>query len=140
MKRKFTRILSLILVALIAVTALSGCNGSSAPPGHEGEGETIGTGATSFRFEVIDEEGNTRAWNVYTDETSVGAALLGVGLIAGIDSDFGLMVTHVNDIRADFMEDGAFWAFYVDGEFAMAGVDETDIEAGATYAFVYTPA
>ena len=28
-----------------------------------------------------------------------------------------------------------YWAFYVNGEMAMTGVDSTDLVAGATYAF-----
>ena len=32
-------------------------------------------------------------------------------------------------------KDGKYWAFYVNGEYASAGVDATDITEGATYAF-----
>ena len=100
----------------------------------------IGEGATAFIFQMFDGEGNVLSWNVHTDETTVGAALLGVGLIEGEVSDFGLMVSHVNGVRADFVEDDAYWAFYIDDDFAMVGVDSTDIEAGKTYKFIYTPA
>jgi len=102
--------------------------------------EDIGEGANVFRFEVFDDEGNVSAWNVHTNETTVGAALLEVGLIEGEEFAFGLMVSHVNGIRADFTEDGAYWALYVDDEMSMVGVDSVDIEEGVTYAFVYTPA
>jgi len=88
---------------------------------------------------VTNDEGSLSVWNVSTDETTVGAALLSVGLIDGDDSEWGLMVTHVNGLRADFNEDDAWWAFYIDGEMAPAGVDATDIEEGVTYAFVFTP-
>ncbi|MCL2225126.1 MAG: DUF4430 domain-containing protein [Defluviitaleaceae bacterium] len=98
----------------------------------------IGEGETVFRFEVTDGNGNFYVWNVSTNEATVGAALYSVGLIAGEVQAFGIMVTEVNGIQADFSADGAWWAFYVNGEFATVGVDATYIEEGATYAFVFT--
>ena len=100
----------------------------------------IGEGSTVFLFMLTDDNGDVTFWDVHTDADTVGDALVDAGLIEGEKSSMGLMVSHVNGIRADFMEDSAYWAFYVDGEFAMAGVDSTDIEEGVTYAFVYTAA
>jgi len=136
-------ILSFALVVLIAVTALTGCNNGNDPSSTEGGGQvapvqTVGAGETVFRFEVTDPDETLTAWDVSTDEETVGAALLAVGLIAGDESEFGLMVTVVNGIVADFDANGAFWAFFIDGDFAMTGVDDTPIEPDVTYAFVYT--
>ena len=108
--------------------------------GNTGGAQETGEGATAFLFEVTDGEGNVTSWNVHTNAPTVGEALIEAGLISGDVSDFGLMVIYVNGLRADFDEDGAWWAFYVDGEMAMVGVDSTDIEEGVTYAFVYTEA
>ena len=102
--------------------------------------QNIGEGQVVFLFEVTDGEGKITSWNVHTNETTVGAALVELGMIEGAVSDFGMMVSYVNGIRADFVEDGAWWAFYIDGEMAMVGVDSTDIETGVTYAFIYTDA
>jgi len=135
--------LSWILVVLIAVIALTGCNGNDTNGGYdrpatEAAEQTIGQGETVFRFEVTNPDETITVWDVSTDAETVGAALVAVGLIAGDESEWGLMVTQVNGITADFDADGAFWAFFIDGEFAMTGVDDTPIEAGVTYAFVYT--
>jgi len=100
----------------------------------------IGHGEVVFRFEVIDNEGVVAAWNVSTDDETVGAALLTAGLISGETSAYGLLVTEVNGIAAVYDTDKAYWAFYVDGEYATAGVDATQIERDKTYAFVYTKA
>ena len=41
----------------------------------------------------------------------------------------------VNGMTADYDKDGVYWAFYIDGEYAMTGVDATNITEGAQYAF-----
>ena len=81
-----------------------------------------------------------KAYNVSTDETTIGAALLSLGLIEGEQGDYGLMVTTIDGVRADYTLDGAYWAFYVNGEYAMTGVDATEIAVGNSYHFTYTPA
>lgn len=42
---------------------------------------------------------------------------------------------NVNGMTADYDKDGVYWAFYIDGEYAMTGVDATNITDGAQYAF-----
>ena len=66
---------------------------------------------------------------------TVGDALLDLGLIEGDEGDFGLYVKKVCGIEAVYEKDKTYWAFYVNGEYAMSGVDTTDVEAGAEYAF-----
>lgn len=133
-------ILLLLLIAIFTMSIVA-CGNDAAPvSGDVGASQDIGTGETVFYFEVTDDDGNISLWLVHTDHATVGAALVDVGLISGDETDFGLMVTHVDGLRADFNEDGAWWAFYIDGEMAMTGVDATEIEAGVTYAFVFTPA
>ena len=136
-------LLSIALLALLMLVSFAACSdnndGADAPPASTAEDvQTIGQGDTVFRFEMTDENGTVHAWDVHTDEETVGAALLAVGLIAGDESEWGLMVIEVNGVVADWDANQAFWAFYIDGEFAMAGADETAIESGVTYAFVYT--
>lgn len=41
----------------------------------------------------------------------------------------------VNGMTADYDKDGVYWAFYIDGEYAMTGIDATNITGGAQYAF-----
>ena len=145
MKAKIFRIL-LAVTMTITLILTAACNTTNntpdAPPAQNNATDVtdIGQGAKVFLFEVTDGEGNTTSWNVHTDAATVGDALLEIGLIEGTMFDFGLMVEYVNGIRADFTEDGAWWAFHIDGEMAMAGVDSIEIEEGVVYAFVYTPA
>ena len=148
MKKTIFVLMSVLLLFFAACESSGGDSGQQPQenPGNTGaEGNTsnphsIGEGSKMFRFEVTDDEGLITIWHVHTNAATVGEALLENGLIEGNTSDFGLMVLYVYGLRADFMEDSAWWAFYIDGEMAMTGVDSTDIEEGVTYAFVYTDA
>lgn len=95
----------------------------------------MGEGATVFNFVVVDKDGNETTFEIHTDKTTVGDALLDVELIAGDTSEYGLYVKTVNGITADYDVDGTYWAFYINGEMAMSGVDTTDVVEGDTYSF-----
>ncbi|MCI5856164.1 MAG: DUF4430 domain-containing protein [Agathobacter sp.] len=99
------------------------------------DAESLGEGAVQFTFTVVDADGNETNFDIHTDAETVGAALLEQNLIAGDDSEYGLYVKTVNGITADYDTDGTYWAFYVNGEYAMTGVDSTPVEDGAAYAF-----
>ena len=99
------------------------------------EVEVLGEGKTMFLFTVVDKDGNETNFEIHTDKEIVGEALLDLELIAGDDGEFGLYVKTVNGITADYDVDQTYWAFYVDGEYAMTGVDATNIEEGKTYSF-----
>lgn len=95
----------------------------------------LGQGATTFGFVVVDKDGKETRFEIHTDKKMVGEALLEVKLIEGEDGPYGLYVKTVNGITADYDVDQTYWAFYINGEMAMTGVDKTDVEAGATYSF-----
>jgi len=121
-----------------AAATQSGDSDTTAMRSGDAEAADIGDGAAEFAFEATDKDGQTAKWTVHTDEATVGAALLAVGLIKGENSDYGLYVTEVNGQTADYDADKAYWAFYIDGEYAVSGADATEIETGKVYAFVYT--
>ena len=97
--------------------------------------QEIGEGEKSFTFIVYDGNGNNTIFTVHTDEKTVGDALMKVGLISGEDGDYGLYVKTVNGTTLDFDKDGKYWAFYVNGEYAVSGVDTTEITEGGLYEF-----
>ena len=101
----------------------------------ENEVEVLGEGETKFLFTVVDKDGNETNYEIHTDKETVGEALLDLELIAGDEGEFGLYVKTVNGVTADYDVDQTYWAFYVNGEYAMSGVDATDIEDGVSYAF-----
>ena len=129
----------LCMMLIVAMAFTTGCGEKKQEKntaGQEASNSTVlGEGQTQFTFTVIDKDGNETAFEIHTDKTIVGDALLEVGLIAGEESQYGLYVKTVNGITADYDVDQTYWAFYVNGEYAMTGVDTTNIEAGSTYSF-----
>ena len=147
-KTTFKKVLSLLIaVVLIAAMALlaTGCDDnntstdtSSAAPTSSVEAAqttTLGEGATSFDFVVEGLDGKQKSFVIKTDKAIVGEALLELELIAGEDSEYGLYVKTVDGTTLDYNKDGKYWAFYVNGRYATAGVDSTQITAGETYMF-----
>lgn len=120
------RILSLLLVLALAI-GLCAC--SQAKP-TEGE--------KSFTVTVVHADGSSKDFNYKTDELYVGAVLQAEGLIEGEEGDYGLYIQVVDGEQAIYEEDGAYWAFYVNGEYAAQGIDLTPIEDGKTYSLEYT--
>ena len=143
---KMTRInralLFVVCMVLIAATALfaTGC-GNNASETVEPvtvvmeNGAVLGEGSKQFTFTVEDGEGNETTATINSDAKTVGEALQALNLIAGEPGDYGLYVMEVTGIRAVYEESSTYWAFYINGEYGMSGVDETDIEPGASYAF-----
>ncbi len=143
MKKWLSFFCSMVLIAAMALS-MTACNatnetGDTSTTTQDSstlsEANVLGEGKTEFTFVVTDAEGKETTFEIHTDKTTVGEALTEVDLIAGEDSEYGLMVTTVNGITVDYDKDGAYWAFYVDGEYATSGVDSTPVTAGSTYAF-----
>ena len=140
--KQIKKSLSLIFcVMLIVAMALftSGCNDKvKVTPEKEnvsGEITVLGEGETTFLFTVVDRDGAETAFEIHTDKEIVGDALAELGLLTGEESSYGLFVKAVNGIVADYEVDKTYWAFYVNGEYAMSGVDTTTIEEGTSYMF-----
>ncbi len=146
MKKSLSAIISLLLIVITLFTFAScGDNNASdgniqeataaatvtAPPGSK----VVGEGKTNFVFSVVDVDGNETFFDVYTDKTTVGEALLDCKLIEGEDGQYGLYVKTVNGTTLDYDKDGKYWAFYIDGEYAPTGVDLTEITQGKAYSF-----
>lgn len=101
------------------------------------EAETIpslGQGATTFTLTITFGDKTEKQYLIHTDKQTVGDALLELGLIAGEEGEYGLYVKTVDGVTADYNVDGTYWAFYIDGAYAVTGVSGTDITPGATYA------
>ncbi len=125
-----------VLLCLMLVFSLAAC-GEKAPEAETTaalvSGQTYGTGEKVFPLTVVDTEGAETTVTIQTGKETVGDALVELGIIAGDESEYGLYVKTVNGITLDYDKDGKYWAFYINGEYAMTGVDQTPIEDGASY-------
>lgn len=137
-----SKMLCLMLAVSVALTAV-GCGAGkkkndSQPPAKTQEVQNtkdnvIGEGQTTFVLTVVDGDGKETDYEVHTDKKTVGDALLDVDFIAGEEGEYGLYVKTVNGITADYDVDQTYWSFYIGDEYAVTGVDATDIEEGVTY-------
>lgn len=97
------------------------------------DGAELGEGETRFALTITDGDGAQTHVTVNTDAATVGEALEALGLIQGEEGAYGLYVETVNGITADYDADRTYWAFYINGEYAMTGVDATEIVPGDSY-------
>ena len=78
----------------------------------------------------------TQTLHTFTStKSTLGEVLRDYGLIECDDKN---MITAVGGVEASWEKDQAYWAFYIDGEYAMHGVDNEIIADGNAYAFEYT--
>ena len=139
-KNCFRSVLSLVLVAAM-VLMFAGCGQKETQENPETSQNQQENVEKSFEFQVVELDGTKKEFEVKFDtEKTVGEALVNEGLISGEKAQYGLMVDTVNGQKYDYNEDGAYWAFHINGEYAMTGVDSTPIKDGEVYSFVATKA
>lgn len=135
-KKWLSFITCMVLFAAMAI-GMCGCNDlleeDTTKPTVFKDGDSLGKGATQFTLEVVDLDGSTATATVNTDKKTVGEALQELGVLEGEQDIYGLYIKAVNGIPYDYEKDGVYWAFYIGGEYALTGVDTTDIVPGTTY-------
>ena len=147
--KKVLSVLSVAALLLMCLTGLSACGKDTDtnydPPSQE-EGADLGLwkhaayvadtelgdGAKILTVQVKADERQI-TFTIHTDKPTVGEAMQEHNLLEGEESEYGLYVKEVNGIVADYDVDQYYWAFYINGEYAMSGVDTTNIEEGVTY-------
>jgi hypothetical protein len=131
-KKNFAAVIAaVIVVILIAVFAL--VYHFASPKAVEG--------AKALTIEVTDNNGDTTTYEVHTDAEYLRQAMEeteGLTFSGTESAEYGMMVETVNDVTADYNADGAYWAFYVDGEYCQYGIDQQPVNDGETYAIIYT--
>ncbi len=132
--RKDSFLSLLVILALLAAMALTftACrDGDSA----QTETDAVTGEEVEFTLEVTKLDGTKKSFTVRSDMGNVGDALVEEGLISGEEGSYGWFVTTVDGEFHKYEEDGKYWAFYIDGEYAMTGVSSTPITEGSTYSF-----
>jgi hypothetical protein len=100
------------------------------------ESVTLGEGEKTLTVELKVNE-HLITFTLKTDKATVGEALIENELVSGDEGPYGLYVKVVNGMTADYDIDQSYWAFYINGEFAMTGIDMTEIKEGEIYRLEY---
>lgn len=135
MKKWLSLLVCVVLTAAMAL-CMTGCGEQEKTPTEPTvfvDGQSLGEGAVTFTFTVVDVDGTEATVQISTDKTVVGEALQELELIDGVVESYGLYVKTVNGITYDYKKDGVYWSFYINGEYALTGVDQTDITSGGNY-------
>ena len=126
-----------MMLVLVLVLCSVGCGSTGGAVQEEkpvvSDGQTIGEGSKTFAAQIVNLDGSEISFTVKTDKAVVGEALQELGVLKGEEGPYGLYIKMVNGIPLDYEKDGAYWAFYVDGAYAMTGVDETQIVETSVY-------
>ena len=101
------------------------------------ENKELGDGEKTIEFKVIVND-HSVTFTIHTDATLLSDALLEHKLIEGDAGEYGLYVKKANGILADYDKNQAYWGLSINGEYAMTGVDGTEIADGGKYEFTFT--
>lgn len=98
-------------------------------------------GSKSITIEVVKKSSESQNYELKTDAEYLRQAMEEAdGLtFSGTEGEYGLMIDTVNGETADYNVDGAYWAFYVNGEYCMYGIDTQPVEDGDAFSIIYTP-
>ena len=120
----------IVLVVLVAAMAVAYVSFSEKPT----------QGEKQVTIEVITADETSSLYEVLTDgEYLIDAMNNADGLtFEGEEGQYGMSISHINGVRADYLLDGAYWGFYVNGEYCNYGVSEQPIEDGDEFRIVYT--
>lgn len=130
--KKSSKKLIIAIVALVVLIAVFvGAYFLLAPKASEG--------AKAITIKVVDDAGAQTAYDVNTDAEYLAEVFDEVdGLtVEGTEDDYGLYITTVNGLTADFDADGAYWSIYVNGEVGMNGASSQPVVDGDEYSLVY---
>lgn len=93
-------------------------------------------GEKAFTLTVVHKDGTEKVFELTSSEEFLGAALVTEGII--IESDSPGMYNTVDGETTDYSKDQSYWGFFIDGEYAMEGMNTTPITEGSQYKLVYT--
>ena len=96
-------------------------------------------GSKTITVQVVHKDGSTKSVTYHTDEEYLDKVLLAEKLITGYEDQYGLVVETVDEERADWQQDNAYWAIYIGEEAATTGISSVVVTDGAAYKLVYTP-
>ncbi len=136
MKKNLLKILSICLVFVLVTAAaitFTACNEKDHGAASDTPSESVNDALKTFTLEVTFADGTVEKNECTSDAEMLGSYLTDEKIIEGEQGDYGIMILSVLGETHDYNVDKSYWAFYIDGEYAMTGVDSTPIEEGKVY-------
>ena len=100
-------------------------------------------GSKAFTLEVIDDQGAEKAYSGKTDAEYLADLMKelqaqGDFSYEGETGEYGLFISTVNGLTADYDTNGAYWSIMVNGEYGQYGADAQPVADGDDFQLVYT--
>ncbi|MBR3356520.1 MAG: DUF4430 domain-containing protein [Solobacterium sp.] len=100
------------------------------------------TGSKSIVIEVKDDQELTKKYDMKTDAEYLSEAMDELRKTSdftydGGTGEYGMYITAINGLTADYEKDQAYWAIYVNGEYGQYGADQQPVADKDTFSFVY---
>ena len=121
-----------IFIALIAILALVFFTFREKPV----------EGNKKISIEVVDKDGTSTLYELNTDAEFLQQAMDETeGLTyGGAETQYGFTVDTINEVRADYTKDKAYWSFYVNTAYCNYGISAQPVADGDAFQIVYTKA
>lgn len=128
-KKLFVSIVALLcLAAVLCACSLNLPFGNKAATGEK----------KNFTLQVVHADGTVLEKEITTKQVYLANALFDEGILTEEDALQTGMYTVVDGEEASWEKDQAYWGFYVNGSYAVEGMNTTEIEDGAVYKLEYT--
>lgn len=120
----------IVLVVLIAAAAVAYM---ALKPGTQ-------SGSKNVTLTVVDKDGGETTYTVKTDAEYLKDVMDAADGLTyeGASDGTGYMVSTVNGETADYNVDGAYWAFYINGEYCNYGITQQPVADGDAFRIEYT--
>lgn len=134
-KHKKSILLVCLLLAAAAVLALVF---------HFASAKNVQKGSKECSLTVTDDSGTSKTYECSTDAEYLRQLMDELSAdqtqefsYEGSDGQYGLFINTVNGLTADYDKDHAYWAIYVDGEYAQNGADTQPVNDGDKFELKY---
>ena len=134
-KHKKSILLVCLLLAAAAVLALVF---------HFASAKNVQKGSKECSLTVTDDSGTSKTYECSTNAEylrqlmdELSAEQTQEFSYEGSEGQYGLFINTVNGLTADYDKDHAYWAIYVDGEYAQNGADTQPVNDGDKFELKY---
>ncbi|MDD6363096.1 MAG: DUF4430 domain-containing protein [Lachnospiraceae bacterium] len=134
-KHKKSILLVCLLLAAAAVLALVF---------HFASAKNVQKGSKECSLTVTDDSGTSKTYECSTDAEYLRELMDELSAdqtqefsYEGSEGQYGLFINTVNGLTADYDKDHAYWAIYVDGEYAQNGADTQPVNDGDKFELKY---